>query len=86
MSVRRYYLDSYTHQFTAQISAVASVAGRCAAILEETYFYPSSGGQPHDTGRLGDVRVAEVTIREADGAVLVRDPARNGLLLAVDPG
>lgn len=70
MSVRRYYLDSYTHQFTAQISAVASVAGRCAAILEETYFYPSSGGQPHDTGRLGDVRVAEVTIREADGAVL----------------
>ncbi len=70
MSVRRYYLDSYTHQFTARISEVASVEGRCAAILEETYFYPSSGGQPHDTGRLGNARVSDVAIREADGAIL----------------
>jgi len=70
MSVRRYYLDSYTHQFSSRIREVASVEGRAAAILEETYFYPTSGGQPHDTGWLGPARVTEVVVREADGAVL----------------
>jgi alanyl-tRNA synthetase len=28
--------------------------------LDRTAFYPSSGGQPQDTGRLGDVRVVDV--------------------------
>jgi alanyl-tRNA synthetase len=28
--------------------------------LNRTAFYPSSGGQPHDTGRLGDARVVDV--------------------------
>jgi len=70
MSLRRYYLDSYTHQFTSRIREVASVEGRPAAVLEETYFYPTSGGQPHDTGWLGSARVADVLIREGDGAIL----------------
>jgi alanyl-tRNA synthetase len=28
--------------------------------LDRTAFYPSSGGQPHDTGRLGEARVVDV--------------------------
>src|SRR3984893_81625 len=28
--------------------------------LDRTAFYPTSGGQPHDTGRLGDARVVDV--------------------------
>ena len=32
------------------------------------------------------VRAAGIAVEEADGGVLVRDPARNGLLLAVDRG
>lgn len=70
MTHRRYYTDSYTRQFTTRIADTTSVNGRSAAILEETYFYPTSGGQPHDTGRLGSAGVVEVAIREADGAVL----------------
>src|SRR5262249_110963 len=38
------------------------------AVLDRTLFYPTSGGQPFDTGRLGDVPVVEVIDRE-DGTI-----------------
>ncbi len=69
MTVRRYYADSYARTFPANVVELATAGGRPAAILDETYFYPTSGGQPHDTGRLGGASVQDVSIRE-DGAVL----------------
>jgi alanyl-tRNA synthetase len=39
-------------------------------VLDGTYFYPTSGGQPHDTGTLSGSRVTDVAVREPDGAVL----------------
>jgi alanyl-tRNA synthetase len=70
MTQRRYYGDSYTRRFSAQLSTVVPVEGGYAAILESTYFYPTSGGQPHDTGRLGDAGVLDVSVRESDAAVV----------------
>ena len=53
---------------------VVATAGRHGLILDETYFYPTSGGQPHDTGRLNGIPVVDVTLREDDDAiVLVRE-------------
>jgi len=69
MTVRRYYADSYTRTFPTNVVELATAGGRPAAILDETFFYPTSGGQPHDTGRLGSTRVQNVSVRE-DGAVL----------------
>src|ERR1700682_1592082 len=40
--------------------------------LDRTAFYPTSGGQPHDTGRLGDARVVDV-LDEEDEVVHVLD-------------
>ncbi len=40
--------------------------GRLAVILERTYFYPTGGGQEHDTGTLGDARVVDVFKEDAD--------------------
>jgi alanyl-tRNA synthetase len=70
MTVRRYYTDSYARAFTARVVHAGEANGVPAAVLDETFFYPTSGGQPHDTGRLGSAAVVDVMIREPDGAVL----------------
>lgn len=71
---RPYYTDSYTLEFPAAMIAAEIHDGRPAAILDRSYFYPTSGGQPHDTGELrhGDevARVLDVIERESDEAVL----------------
>lgn len=50
MSERLYYEDAYTTRFEAQIIEHVSDSGRLAVVLDKTYFYPTSGGQPHDQG------------------------------------
>ena len=70
MTQRRYYGDSYTRRFSSQLSSIAPAEGGYAAVLEATYFYPTSGGQPHDTGRLGAAGVLDVSVRESDDAVV----------------
>ncbi len=70
MTERLYYSDSYTRKFTARVLARADLNNRPALILDQTYFYPASGGQPHDLGSIAGVPVAEVIVRESDGAVL----------------
>jgi alanyl-tRNA synthetase len=69
---RRYYTDSYTSVFTARVVEATTLEDRPAVVLDDTFFYPTSGGQPHDTGLLGGVPVFEVRLRESDGAVLHR--------------
>jgi misacylated tRNA(Ala) deacylase len=51
-----YLSDAYLTRFTATVTAVD---GQRVA-LDRTAFYPTGGGQPYDTGRLGDARVMEV--------------------------
>src|SRR5436309_2667162 len=51
-----YLRDAYLSAFTA---AVTAVDGQRVA-LDRTAFYPTGGGQPHDTGRLGGAQVVDV--------------------------
>ncbi len=53
-----YLRDAYLRDFTATVIDVDAVGGRVA--LDRTAFYPTGGGQPHDTGRLGDGTVVDV--------------------------
>jgi alanyl-tRNA synthetase len=46
--------------------------------LDRTAFYPSSGGQPHDTGRLGHARVVDVLDEEDDVIHMVDKPIEIG--------
>jgi misacylated tRNA(Ala) deacylase len=51
-----YLRDAYLRAFDATV-----VDGRDGAVaLDRTAFYPTGGGQPHDTGVLGGVRVTDV--------------------------
>ncbi len=72
--MRPYYTDSYTLTFMAEIVATTTHDGRPAAILDRSWFYPTSGGQPHDTGQLSrggvTARVIDVVEREDDAAVI----------------
>lgn len=60
MTERLYYADAGLLVFDATVVEALDVGGRQAAVLDRTAFYPTSGGQPHDTGRLNDVRVVDV--------------------------
>jgi alanyl-tRNA synthetase len=71
MTERLYYTDTYMREFQAEVVGVERLEdGRRAAILNRTAFYPTSGGQPFDTGTLGALRVVDVVDREGDGAIL----------------
>ena len=70
MTDRLYYDDAYCWRFEADVSACrkAKKPGRWEVALSQSAFYPTSGGQPFDTGLLkwkgGSARVLDV---EADG-------------------
>lgn len=70
MTERLYYTDSYTTTFTAQVTERLHIADHPAVILDQTYFYPTSGGQPNDTGTLNSIPVLDVAVREDDAAIL----------------
>lgn len=70
MSERLYYFDAYTTHFQATLVERLTWADRPAVILDRSYFYPTSGGQPHDTGLINGQPVLEVTFRSADNAVV----------------
>jgi alanyl-tRNA synthetase len=68
MTQRIYYSEPYRRSFDANVLSVDTVAGHTHVILDQTAFYPTSGGQPFDTGTLGAAAVTDVIDRE-DGTV-----------------
>lgn len=70
MTERLYYHEPYLTQFDATVTSLTVTAdGRTAVTLDRTVFYPTSGGQPFDTGTLGGARVVDV-IDADDGEVV----------------
>ena len=58
MTDRLYYTDSYLREFRASVIARSDDGRRI--YLDRTAFYPTSGGQPHDTGAIAGVPLVEV--------------------------
>lgn len=69
MTNRLYYTDPALHAFDAVVVHVEQRDDRLAVTLDRTAFYPSSGGQPFDTGTLGGLHVIDV-VDEDDGSVV----------------
>ncbi len=70
MTERSYYLDSYRTSFEAHVVECLSLNDSPAVVLDRTLFYPTSGGQPHDTGTLNGIPVVDVVEREEDQAII----------------
>jgi alanyl-tRNA synthetase len=79
MTDRLYYDDPYKREFDATVISVEVRGDRQFVRLDRTSFYPTSGGQPFDTGTLGAYTVEEVS-EDADGEILhiVRAPKARG--------
>ncbi len=55
-----YYSDPYTVEFSADNFEMTQFQNKPAVVLSETFFYPTSGGQEHDTGFFNDIAVIDV--------------------------
>ena len=71
MTQRLYYADSYLREFDATVLDSHPRNGQIGVVLDRTAFYPTSGGQPHDTGTLNNLPVIDVLEDEADRIVHV---------------
>lgn len=67
-SERLYYTDAYLVEFDAVVRDVRPQRDRWKIVLDRTAFYPTSGGQPFDTGTIGEANVVDVFEQE-DGTI-----------------
>ena len=60
MSKRLYYEEPYLQEFKGKILEKIKIDGKTALILDNTCFYPTSGGQPNDLGYIQNVPILDV--------------------------
>lgn len=80
MTQRLYYTNAYLIDFPAVVTDLAGDGRR--VYLDQTAFYPTSGGQAHDLGTLNGIPVLDVIDEEARIAHLLATPVEPGIPVA----
>ena len=79
MTERLYYDDSYLWEFDGHVEFIREEKGNIWVALDRSAFYPTSGGQPYDTGLIrwenNSTPVTDVTV-DGDGIVWHRTEHR----------
>lgn len=60
MNKRLYYKDPYLKEFKGKILEKTRIDGKPAIVLDNTCFYPTSGGQPNDLGYIQNMPIIDV--------------------------
>ena len=58
---KKYFEDEKKLEFDGKVEKMIEKNGEYYAVLESTYFYPTSGGQLHDIGEMDGVEVVDVS-------------------------
>lgn len=66
MTEKLYEQDAFLIKFEAQVLSCEKGKKGFDIVLDRTAFYPEGGGQPWDTGTLGDAKVLEVHQRDGE--------------------
>ncbi|GAB4544328.1 MAG: DHHA1 domain-containing protein [Anaerolineae bacterium] len=85
MTERLYYTDAYCTTFDAQVVERLSLNARPAIVLDRSAFYPTGGGQPHDTGTLNGISVVDV-VEQAENRAVIHILASDGPENSLQPG
>lgn len=83
-----HFADPLYLEFDAQVVEFLRLPdGRSGVVLDHTYFYPTGGGQEHDTGALGAAQVLDVFKDEKRGVtvhVVDRSPGSGEVHAVID--
>ncbi len=84
---RIYYTDPYCRRFDAVVTKAIEHEGKPAVLLDRTAFYPTSGGQPFDVGRLkagaaGEAGVVDVVDVDDEVVHVLSVPLTSGAAVA----
>ncbi len=74
MTQRLYYDNAYLTSFDARVVDCVPDGGSYLVHLDQSAFYPTSGGQPYDTGTLGGANILDVFVENGDVAHRVDAP------------
>ncbi|MEG0934216.1 MAG: DHHA1 domain-containing protein [Clostridia bacterium] len=75
MTERLYYDDAYRVDFSGTVLDVREDARGFLVQMDRSAFYPTSGGQPYDTGTLGGAQVLDVFVDPAGEVIHLLDRA-----------
>lgn len=78
MTEKLYEQDAFLTEFEARVISCVQGKKGFDVVLDRTAFYPEGGGQPWDTGTLGDVKVLEVHSRDGEIAHTCNHPLEPG--------
>jgi len=82
MTEKLYEQDAFLIKFEATVLSCDKGKKGFDVILDRTAFYPEGGGQPWDTGKLGDTKVLEVHSREGEVVHTCSHPLEPGTAVA----
>jgi len=78
MTERLYYDNAYLTEFDAEVLACKPNGEYFDVLLNRSAFYPTSGGQPFDTGVLANARVVDVNVTDGEVWHTVTEAIRTG--------